>query len=455
MVLLCPYTKVEESFSMQAVHDILYHRTELSSYDHHEFPGVVARTFLGPLTLAGISTPGVLLLHGFFGASTVRVWVQLWVRLVLGACVLLALQRFQVAIERRHGGNVAIAFGLLMCTQFHFMFYISRTLPNVFALALVLLALAYWLDEQLTASFSLFTLVVVVFRSEVVLLLGGVALDCLVRRRISLWGLFRVGIVAAVLCLIVSVPIDSWMWRRFIWPEGSVLRFNVLENKSHIYGTQPWHWYFSSALPRALLGCLPLALIGLGWIPRSRRICFPAFVFVALYSLLPHKELRFIFYAIPCFTVAAAEAAVGAWEFRRKSRIPVLLVVGIAVCSLGFSGLFLHVSSKNYPGGDALQLLHRLKATDSDLEGASVWLDNLACQTGITRFLQLRSDWLYDKTETGINVSDYSFIITEKDRLDGFKEIGSVEQFSHFAKWPPRLITKVALRIFQNQDLLN
>jgi alpha-1,6-mannosyltransferase len=66
-----PYTKVEESFNIQAIHDILVHGipTEnadqflTANYDHVSFPGSVPRTFAGALVLSGLSRPFV----GFLG----------------------------------------------------------------------------------------------------------------------------------------------------------------------------------------------------------------------------------------------------------------------------------------------------------------------------------------------------------------------------------------------------
>lgn len=62
---IAPYTKVEESFNVQAVHDLLtygiprYNVSEQfkTQHDHMTFPGAVPRTFIGALVLAGLSRP--------------------------------------------------------------------------------------------------------------------------------------------------------------------------------------------------------------------------------------------------------------------------------------------------------------------------------------------------------------------------------------------------------------
>jgi alpha-1,6-mannosyltransferase len=64
-LFVSPYTKVEESFNIQAIHDILVHGipTEnadqflTANYDHVSFPGSVPRTFSGALVLSGLSRP--------------------------------------------------------------------------------------------------------------------------------------------------------------------------------------------------------------------------------------------------------------------------------------------------------------------------------------------------------------------------------------------------------------
>jgi len=83
---VAPYTKVEESFNIQAVHDILIYGVPSkqpyeefkANYDHFTFPGAVPRTFVGALVVAGIARPFIWLNERvdrqFLGASMPLCW---------------------------------------------------------------------------------------------------------------------------------------------------------------------------------------------------------------------------------------------------------------------------------------------------------------------------------------------------------------------------------------------
>lgn len=139
-VALCPFAKVEESFNLQAAHDLLL---PVARFDHEEFPGVVPRTFVGALGLAGLSSPVALAMRAL---GMRRLALQLLVRAVLALTNVAALALFARSVGRKFGRDAARALLLVSGCQFHLLFYAGRTLPNTFALGLVLCAYASWLE---------------------------------------------------------------------------------------------------------------------------------------------------------------------------------------------------------------------------------------------------------------------------------------------------------------------
>jgi alpha-1,6-mannosyltransferase len=203
-------------------------------------------------------------------------------------------------------------------------------------------------------------------------------------------------LISFIISLALSVPLDSFFWQRLLWPEFSSLLFNVYSGKSTEWGVSPWHSYFSSFLPKLLLNPLIIPLIAYSlYLPATRKLAtglaVPSLSFVALYSIQPHKEARFIIYVVPALLGAAALSANYIWTRRAKSlvyKIASIALLGSTALSAAASTGMLFISALNYPGGEALWLLHQLAAQDGKTGEVNVHLDVLSCMTGVSRFMQ-------------------------------------------------------------------
>lgn len=305
------------------------------------------------------------------------------VRGCLSFFVWLAFVQFSAAVKARFGSGTAILLVLVTCCQFHFAFYMSRPLPNIFALAVVMCGYSAWLRRRYRLLIYSLAFAAVVFRCDILVLGAPIGVILLLLRRINFGSALLSGIQAVVLSLCLTVFIDSIFWKRWLWAEGEVLWFNTAENKSSEWGTQPWHWYFTSALPRAMLGTLPLMLLGIKpplpsslppkisewwqwiiqWDKEMAEILVPILVYVGLYSALPHKELRFIFPSLPILNMCAARGFTKVYNNRQKGLLPAFFMfgaVGLLFVTLAVSVVFTTASSLNYPGGYALRKLHDL-----------------------------------------------------------------------------------------------
>ncbi|VDM19418.1 unnamed protein product [Hydatigera taeniaeformis] len=316
-ILSCPYNKVEESFNIQAIHDIVYHGSNLSQYDHLHFPGPVPRTFIGPLLLA---------LPCLFLRSLVSKT---------------AFHKLGSVFRKRFHPLFYFRFLLITYTQFHLAFYSTRTLPNTFALVTIFLLRGSDCEFIMLSGFG-----ILVFRSELLLLYGP----------LLIFGLYHM----------LTVVFDSYFWQRWLWPEGEVFYFNVIENKSHLWG-------LAVRENHPLMGLEIVAL-----------------VFITLYSFLPHKELRFIIYTIPIFNLLAAYF----WSYVCPAFVYHICRIAVFFC---YASLFvnlcasiglLFVSSHNYPGGEAITRLNKWPQLH-----VHVYIGNLAAQTGVSRFQEINDHW--------------------------------------------------------------
>ena len=385
----------------------------------------------------------------------------------------MALMVYANGVRKAFGQSTAIWYVSLQASQFHIIYYASRTLPNMFAFGLSMfrllphsrpttltllgtIALRFLLPDfmdlgrvkRTRLAIYLLTTAAVIFRGELALLIGCHCLHILLKApdnaaRASLIRavIFPAGMSGAIAGLVLTVSIDTFFWQsaKPLWPEFSAFMANIFPEQGNQgaseWGTSPWHWYFTSALPRLFVNPIAVWMLFLSLITPWNRtasldILVPNLGYVALYSFLPHKETRFLFPVIPSLATVAALAASNL-QIRSSRSIISRVAFGVLILSTLSTFLlshfvFLPLSSLNYPGAVALKALHSHVLSNTDYrfqKSISIYLDNLACQSGVTKFLQMPSDriaqghmwrntgavfwWRYDKSEID-NATDWA-----------------------------------------------
>lgn len=71
----------------------------------------------------------------------------------------------------------------------------------------------------------------VVQRCDMLPLAGLIGLHMLLTGQVKLHQGIAYGLVAGAGSLLLTVACDSWLWQRWLWPEGEVLWFNTVLNR--------------------------------------------------------------------------------------------------------------------------------------------------------------------------------------------------------------------------------
>lgn len=478
-IIHCPFHKVEESFNTQAIHDIinifpqrLPSTSDAASnvsekairseqpWDHILFPGVVPRTFVGAL-LIGLPLKLIkyLMSEEFLGSTgskgfdhdfTSQFILQISSRITLAAIVMLSLGCVSRSLHKRYGLSFRICFLISIVSQFHYMYYAGRFVPNTFTAVLANIILSSWIQRQYSKAILFIALNVMIFRADTALFYGWLLVDAVfIKKQISLLRVLRVGIPTGLVAILISLTVDSIFWSKLTLPELEGLYFNVWLNKSLQWGTQPFFWYIYSCLPRVLIFSAPFIFLAEHKITRDYLI--PTLAFILTYSILPHKELRFILFIVPILNISVASGLVNVHyylnyfflllhsklfhrspskEAQKKKLIGkqptrkltetsyvgsiLFSIIILAMFLANLLGTFVYsrVSNHNYPGGLAALSLGMTKElltkaeesvkshlVDAQNVGSDVgvYINNLAAQTGVSRFVQVNGVY-YAKT---------------------------------------------------------
>ncbi|KIW80445.1 hypothetical protein Z517_07061 [Fonsecaea pedrosoi CBS 271.37] len=163
----------------------------------------------------------------------------------------------------------------------------------------------------------------------------------------------RETVLCGSMVLASSTILDRLFYDAWVFPPLNFLQVNVVQSLASFYGNNDWHYYVSQGYPLLLMTALPFTLTGLFRALSSndayfaqtppagrgalRSLSIICLLVPAAFSVIAHKEVRFIYPLLPALhTVTALPLAsffqpltTSSWSSHMTKRLVLLLILSL------------------------------------------------------------------------------------------------------------------------------
>ncbi|KFK25717.1 hypothetical protein AALP_AA8G150500 [Arabis alpina] len=205
-----------------------------------------------------------------------------------------------------YGENVASWSLFCQMANWFLFFCLNRTFSNCLETVLTIMGLYYWpciRDSSkaypVNRKWGLFIAALACAirpTSAIIWLYVGMLELFLTRNKVKFIILEVIPIGSLVLGL--TCLLDRLMYGSWVIVPLNFLKFNFLSSGGDYYGTHPWHWYFTQGFLVMLFTFTPFSIAGMVK-SKNQKLSVLILWVLALYSVLGHKEFRFVLPVLP------------------------------------------------------------------------------------------------------------------------------------------------------------
>lgn len=228
---------------------------------------------------------------------------------------------------------------VLTLSNFFNCFLITRTYINSFEMILTSISLYYWdwtggemirtSEFSKSLAISMLACLQRPTNAFIWISLGGFMILNLISsgKYAQIFYLFKKLMVVFLVVFAINAAIDFYFYKEMVFPVFRFIKFNFTSSLSKFYGVAPWHFHLLQSLPILLGYCLPFFVLGFATKLTSKRFVpwfknpFFQFKFVivtnmVVYSMISHKEFRFIYSLQPFLLIISTFSLLGIMKKR-------------------------------------------------------------------------------------------------------------------------------------------